>query len=120
MAQLFSLGRFERMSQQSDMADDVYGRLSTAPVSAASLVRELRRRWGVEHGVAEVHCFVREVIGCLLRHEDVEVGEMTAGRFVSWNLEPWDADDRIDAELMAVDVFLDDEGKYVFQKRPAA
>jgi hypothetical protein len=114
------LGRFERMSQQSDMADDVYGRLTTAPVSAASLVRELRRRWGVEHGVAEVHCFVREVIGCLLRHEDVEAGEMRAGRFVSWKLEPWDADDKVDAELMAMDVFLDDENKYVFQKRPAA
>jgi hypothetical protein len=108
------------MSQQSDMADDVYDRLSTAPVSAASLVRELRRRWGVEHGVAEVHCFVREVIGCLLRHEDVEAGEMTAGRFVSWKLEPCDADDKFDAELMAMDVFLDDENKYVFQKRPAA
>ena len=108
------------MSQQSDLADDVYGRLSTAPVSAASLFRKLRRRWSVKHGFAEVHCFVREVIGCLLLHEDVEVGEMTAGRFVSWKLDSCDADDKVDAELMAMDVFLDDEGKYVFQKRPAA
>jgi hypothetical protein len=109
-----------RMSQQSDMADVVYRRLSSEPVSAAHLVRELRSRWGVEHGVGSVHGFVREVATCLLHHDDVEVGDVTAGRFVPWQLESCDADEKIDAELMAMDLFLDDESKYVFRKRPVA
>jgi hypothetical protein len=108
------------MSQQSDMADGVYSRLSSESVSAAHLVRELRSRWGVEHGVGSVHGFVREVATCLLHHDDVEVGDLTAGRFIPWQLASWDADDRIDAELMAMDLFLDDESKYVFRKRPVA
>jgi hypothetical protein len=108
------------MSQQSDMADAVYRRLSSEPVAAAHLVRELRSRWGVEHGVGSVHGFVREVATCLLHHDDVEVGDVTAGRFVPWQLASWDADERIDAELMAMDLFLEDESKYVFRKRPVA
>jgi hypothetical protein len=108
------------MSQQSDMADVVYSRLSSEPVSAAHLVRELRSRWGVEHGVGSVHGFVREVATCLLHHDDVEVGDVTAGRFVPWQLASWDADEKIDAELMTMDLFLDDESKYVFRKRPVA
>jgi hypothetical protein len=120
VAELGSLGRIERMSQQSDMADVVYSRLSTAPVSAAHLVRELRSCWGVEHGVGSVHGFVREVATCLLHHEDVEVGEVRGGMFVPWPLPSYDADDKIDAELMAMDTFLDDESQYVFRKIPAA
>ena len=106
------------MSQQSEMADVVYYRLSSEPVSAAHLVRELRSRWGGEHSVCSVHGFVREVATCLLHHDDVEVGDVTAGRYVPWQLASWDADERIDAELMAMDLFLDDESKYVFRKRP--
>ena len=108
------------MSQQSDMADAVYRRLSLKPVAAAHLVRELRSRWGVEHSVGSVHGFVRETATCLLHRDDVEVGDVTAGRFVPWQLAPWDADERIDAELMAMDLFLDDDNKYVFRKRPVA
>jgi hypothetical protein len=108
------------MSQQSDMADVVYGRLSTEPVSVAHMVRELRTRWGVEHGVGSVHGFVREVVTCLLSHDDVEVGDISAGRFVPWTLELWEADDKIDAELMAMESFLEDEDRYVFRKRAVA
>src|SRR6476469_6838899 len=108
------------MSQQSDMADVVYGRLSAGPVAAAHLVRELRKRWGVEEGVGSVHGFVREVAACLLHHEDVEVGDMRGGRFAPWSLAPWDADQRIDTELMTMESFLDDETQYVFRKRPTA
>ena len=108
------------MSQQGDMADAVYSQLTSQPVAAAHLVRELRSRWGVEHGVDSVHGFVREVATCLLHYDDVEIGDVTAGRFIPWQLPPWDADQRIDAELVAMDLFLDDEDKYVFRKRPAA
>jgi hypothetical protein len=94
------------MSQQSDMADAVYSRLSTSPVAAAQLVRELRSRWGAEHGVGSVHGFVREVATDLLHHDDVEVGDLRGGQFVSWLLPAWDADERIDAELMAWTGFL--------------
>ena len=108
------------MSQQSDMADDVYNRLSTAPVSAAFLVRDLRQRWSSEHDAGSIHSFVREVATCLLHRDDVEVGDIADGRFVPWKLEPWDASNKIDAELMAMRSFLDDDEKYVFRKRPAA
>ena len=108
------------MSQQSDMADLVYDRLGSQPVAAAHLVRELRSRWGVEHGVKSVHGFVREVVTCLLLREDVEVGDITGGRFVPWPLPSCDTDDKIDADLMAMDSFLDDEEKYVFRKRTVA
>ncbi len=104
------------MSLQSDMADGVYGRLSEGPIAAADLVRELRRRWGAEHGVLEVHGFVREVATCLLWRGDVDVGDMKDGRFVSWTLEPDAADSRIDEELMSMDAFLEDLSRYVFQK----
>ena len=107
------------MSQQSDMADAVYGRLNTAPVPVAYLVRELRSRWGAEHEFGEVHSFVRELIYCLSDHDDVEVGEMRVRKFFPWNIEPEDAFDKIDSELMEMDVFLEDEDKYVFRKRLA-
>lgn len=105
------------MSQQSDMADAVYERLRDGPVSAAALVRDLHRRWGADHGASSVHGFIREVATCLLHYEDVEVGHIENGKFVAWKLEPWDADEKIDAELMAMDRFLDDETLYVFQKK---
>ncbi len=108
------------MSQQSDMADSVYVRLSAGAVAAAHLVRELRIRWGNEHGIGSVHGFVREVATCLLHHDDVEVGEVRDGRFAPWSLPPWEADEKIDAELMAMSTFLDDECLYVFRKRPTA
>ena len=107
-----------RMSQQSDMADFVYSQLSKEPVSAACLVRDLRRRWGGEHDASSVHSFIREVATCLLHRNDVEVGDIAAGRFVPWTIEPWDANDKIDAELMAMRSFLDDDNKYVFRKKP--
>jgi hypothetical protein len=108
------------MSQQSDMADAVYARLSSGPVAAAQLVRELRSRWGPEHGVGSVHGFVREVVTCLLHHDDVEIGDISGGQFEPWLLPPWDADERIEEELMAMDGFLDDESHYVFRKRAMA
>jgi hypothetical protein len=76
--------------------------------------------WGVEHGVAEVHSFVREVAVLLLHHEEVEIGDLIAGRFVGWPLTPWDADQKLDAELMAMEEFLDDGSRYVFRMRPAS
>lgn len=107
------------MSQQSDMADDVHTRLVAGPIPAAHLVRELRSQWGVEHGVGSVHGFVREVATCLMYHDDVEVGDFNEGSFVPWQLLPEEADEKIDAELMAMEAFLDDESKYVFRKRQA-
>jgi hypothetical protein len=108
------------MSQQSDMADSVYSRLSEGPVPTAHLVRELRGRWGIEHGVSEVHGFVREVATCLLWRGDVDLGDLKEGKFVSWSLEPEDANQRIDQELMSLDAFLGDRNRYVFQKKKNA
>ncbi len=107
------------MSQQSDMADSVYGRLSEGPVSTAHLVRELRERWGAEHGVSAVHGFLREVATCLLWRGDVDLGDFREGRYVSWSLEPEDANARIDEELMSMSAFLADNSRYVFRKKIA-
>lgn len=105
------------MSQQSDMSDAVYTRLSSGPVSAASLVREIRDRWGPEHGVSAVHGFLAEVGTCLLHRDDIELGDAQEGRFVPWKLDPWDADHRLGEELMALEIFLEDETRYVFRKK---
>lgn len=107
------------MSQQSEMADSTYELLNAGPVATARLVRELRARWGVEHGVASVHGFVREVATCLLWKGDVEVGDLKEGRFVPWALEAEDANSRIDEDLMSMHVFLEDESRYVFRKKTA-
>ncbi len=108
------------MSQQSDVADSVYARLIFQPVAAAHLVRELRFRWGVEHGVHSVHGFVREVATCLLRQDDVEVGDIREGLFVPWPLPQWAADDKIDAELTALESFLEDEDRCVFRRKTSS
>ena len=98
------------------MADRVYQRLAQCTVSAAELVQQLRSKWGPDHGVGEVHRFVEEVATCLIHHDDVEVGDMHDGQFVSWRLEPWHARDRIERELLAMDAFLDDTHRFVFQR----
>lgn len=104
------------MSQQSDMADSVYTRLNEGPVPTSHLVRELRDRWGPDHGVSAVHGLLREVATCLLWRNDVELGEIKEGRYVSWALEPEDANTKIDEELTSMDAFLADENRYVFRK----
>jgi hypothetical protein len=105
------------MSQQSDTADAVCERLNSAPFPLAYLVRELRSTWGEDHTVPSVHGFVREVATCLLHNGDFEVGDLQAGRFVPWQLDPWAADERIDRELMGMTAFLDDEARYIFRKK---
>ena len=100
------------------MADSVYARLKEGPVPTSHLVRELRDRWGADHGVSAVHGFLREVATCLLWHSDVELGELKGGRYVPWVLEPEDANTKIEEELMSMDAFLEDESRYVFRKNP--
>ncbi len=86
------------------------------PVVSADLVRELRARWGSDHGVGSVRRFVEEVVACLLHHDDVEVGDMAEGRFTPWSLEPWDAHKKIADELMSMDALFEDQTRYVFRK----
>jgi len=105
------------MSQQSDMADAVYSRLSTGPVTVSSLVRELRDRWGPEHGVSAGHGFLAEVATCLLHRDDVEMGDAKEGRLVAWEIDPWDANHRLEEELMALGAFHGDESRFVFRKK---
>jgi hypothetical protein len=104
------------MSEQSDMADDVYTRMGDRPVACTDLVAELRARWGPEHGVGSVHRFVEEVVACLLHHDDVQVGDMIGSRFTPSNLEPWNAHKKIADELMSMDGFFEDQTRYVFHK----
>ena len=87
------------MSQQSEMADQVYWRLAGGPVSAAILVQEIQARWGVGHSIASVRLFVSEVANGLLHRSDVEVGCVRGGHFSPWGVEPWEAADRIEKQL---------------------
>jgi len=103
------------MSEQSDMADEVYHWLAHSDVSVAELVQELRRKWGSGHKVCELHRFVEEVAACLLR-DDVELGDVIDGRFASLRLEPWDAHFKLKQELLAKDSFFDDPHHYVFRR----
>jgi hypothetical protein len=105
------------MSQQSEMADLIYIRLSEGPVATAHLVRELRERWGAQHGISAVHGFIREVATCLLWRGDVDIGDFKDGQFVSWGIEPEDANERIDEELMSMKSFIIDESRQIFQKK---
>ena len=108
------------MSQQSEMADSVYRRLGCGPVPAALLVRELRDRWGEDHSFMSVHALVREVATCLLRHDDVKVGDLRSGVFVAWTLDPDEADTRFSDELLCLHGFLEDKSLYVFNKTTQA
>ena len=107
------------MSQQSDVADAIYHRLSAGPVSVASLVRELRERWGPEHRVSEVHGFLAEVSRCTIGRDGVQLGAVVDGRFVPWQGELCDIDDRFEEEMEAADAFIEDENRYVFVRKEA-
>jgi hypothetical protein len=102
------------MSQQSDMAEAIHAQLGEGRFPAARLVRELRELWGPSFSVLGVHHFVREVVCCLLWYDDVEVGELRHGTFMPWNVDSDEAYDRFDQEIMKMDAFLDDDGRYVF------
>lgn len=101
------------------MADAIHQRLSAGPVSVASLVRELRARWGPEHGVSAVHGFIAEVSRCTIGRDGVQIGALVDGRFVPWQGEPCDVDDRFEEEMKSADVFIEDENRYVFAKEEA-
>jgi hypothetical protein len=106
------------MSEQSDVAEAVYGRLGRGLVSTAQIAREVRNRWGADHGFMAVHGFVREVGTCLLFRGDVQVGDLKDGVFSAWNLGPDEADAKLSDELMSLDSFIDDDSRYVFRKTP--
>jgi len=99
------------------MADAVYLRLLSGPISAADMVGEIRNRWGADFGFLEVHGFIREVATDLLHYDDVEVGDFEGGQFVSWGLEPWDSDSKIDDDMMSMSTFLEDKTRYVFRRK---
>jgi hypothetical protein len=103
------------MSQQSDLADLVYQRIKLAPVSVASLVDEIRTRWGEGHSIGSVHHFVIEAVYGLLSHQDVDVGDIRGGHFVSWAIESLDAYDRIESTLMPLRTAFEDQHTLVFQ-----
>jgi hypothetical protein len=105
------------MSQQSDLAEHAHERLSEKMLPAAHLVRLVRERWGVLATPISVHLFVAESIRCLLRYDDVEVGDIVDAHFIPWASAPNDSEDRIEDEFCGFDSFLDDDTRYVFRKR---
>jgi hypothetical protein len=105
------------MSQQSQLADHAHERLSATPVSASYLIRLVRDRLGEIATPVSVHFFVAESIRCLLRYEDVEVGDLVDDRFVAWSSDAIDSEQRIEDELSSFDTYLEDDGRYVFRKK---
>ncbi len=41
---------------------------------------------------------------------------MTTGRFTPWSIEPWEAHEKIQDDLMSMDSFLEDKTQYVFHR----
>lgn len=105
------------MSQQSEAADLLYARTAGGPVAAASFVGELRTRWGPDPSAGSVNFFVAEVAGNLLRRDDVDVGDMGESGFASWNLEPWEASDRIANVLASAQQDFHETEKIVFSRK---
>ena len=42
---------------------------------------------------------------------------MKEGVLVPWQLPAWDADEKITSEMMAMDHYLEDEARYIFEKK---
>ncbi len=105
------------MSQQSELADYAYGRLSEGLLPASHLVRMIMGQWGVIANPSSVHFFVSESIACLLRHHDVEVGDTIDGGYIPWIFEPWDSAEKIEVELSRFESYFEDESNYVFRKK---
>ena len=97
-------------------ADAVYEETAVGDVPLASVVRQYRDAWG-EQGVASVHAAAREVAACLLHHDDIEVGDCTDKHYSGWQLDPWEADEKISRELTAMADFLIDEQRYIFRRK---
>src|SRR5580698_1392973 len=103
------------MSQQSELADLIYQRVRLGSVSIASLVDETRARWGDGHSIESVHHFVIEAIYCLLVHQDVDVGDITDGQFVSWRTGPLVTYERIESTLTRLGTAFADHDSIVFR-----
>ncbi len=105
------------MSQQSVLAEYAYTKLTDGPLPVAHLVRLIKNKWKTVASPNGVHLFVSESVSCLLRHEDIEVGDVIAGRYIAWTIDPWDAHEKIEKEICALDDYLEGETRYVFKKK---
>jgi hypothetical protein len=94
-----------------------YDETAKAPVSLASGIGQLHAGWPGE-SVAVVHGAAVEVAAGLLHRGDIEVGSLEGGKFIPWSLTPWQAEEKIRTELMAMPGFLTDENRYVFRRKP--
>lgn len=104
------------MSQQSELADYVYAKLSRTELPASYLVHVICEKWGSIANPSTVHLFVAESVACLLRNEDIEVGDVIEGKFIPWLIKPWDAAQKIEDEICSLGDYLADESQYVFRK----
>lgn len=96
------------------MAEQLHAEMAQGPISLARIVRILLEKWKKDLGIS---LFAEEVARCLLGYEDVETGDLVDGRFVSWNLDPWDADDKIRQKLETSSGLFEDETSCVFRLR---
>jgi hypothetical protein len=103
------------MSQQSEASDLIRKRLADGPFPVATLVAEIRAEWGPGHTIESVHFFATEVVYALLFNDDIDVGDIHGGRFVSWAIDSLDAYDRIDAFLNSQSAAFEDSSSIVFQ-----
>jgi len=108
------------MSLEQDPAETAnsgyYAATAKGPVALADVVRDFRGAWR-DQGVEMIHAAACEVATGLLHHGDVEVGEFDGKQFVPWTLSPWAAAERISAEVMPMNDFLQDGRRYVFRRK---
>ena len=107
-----------KMFPEQNAERPTYDDTAKGSVALANLIGQLRVGWPSE-GVTVVHEAAREVASGLLHHDDIEVGDLDHGKFVPWAMKPWEAEERVRAELMATHDFFADPARIVFQRKPA-
>ncbi len=105
-----------RLFPEQNPEGPVYADTANGPVALARIVRDARAAWP-EQSVAVVHRAVLEVATGLLHRRDIEVGGFAGKPFVASPLKPWDASERIGAELGARKEWYDDGTRYVFRRK---
>ncbi|HWA09603.1 MAG TPA: hypothetical protein VG838_09155 [Opitutaceae bacterium] len=102
--------------EQDPAGPSYYPALAKGPLPLANIVGEFRRAWPGE-SLETIDHAVGEVAAALLLHSDVEVGDFVGKKFVPWELSPWVATEKIQAELGAANGFLEDDTRCVFRRK---
>ena len=113
---LVSTAKLQLGLEPDASAGAYYERTQAAPLTLATVVKELRGAWPAENA-AVVHRAALEVGTALLHRGDIEMGEIVGGRFVPSELAPWLANERMITEVDASPGWFENEQIVVFRRK---